>query len=299
MIWIILIIIIVVVIINNSKKKKATKDPYQGAGAQPPAKTQPPAKAQPPVKKAPQGKAAPKTPPAPPESGTTAAAAGGSGDALSADAFARAFAHMHGGEDGGSGKGPEPAPAKPDAPEKTPAPVATPTPAPAPAKPGVVPPTPAEEAAERDAVRSNPVTANIMMDWYSGWGEEESTYQEMISAGVAYFTLTVQADRIVQEMFLKKGGSATTDFPFATYDPGYTLDTPAKQDELYQLIGTILDSQATITWENKERFVLKQIAGGSDPAESTPAPAEPEPEAPAASSLEAQLQAMLQNRGKE
>ena len=289
MIWIILIIIIVVVIVNNSKKKKATKDPYQGAGAppQPSAKTQAPTKSQ-----VPQGKADPKTPPAAPDSGTTAAAAGGAGDALSADAFARAFAHMHGEGSGGSAKGPEPV--KPAAPEKKPAP------APEPVTPDVVPRTPAEEASERDAVRSNPVTTNIMMDWYSGWSAEESTYQEMISAGVAYFTLTVQADRIVQEMFLKKGGSATTDFPFSAYDPSYILDTPAKQDELYQLIGTILDSQSTITWENKERFVLKQISDGSDSAaESTPAPAEPEPEASPASSLEAQLQAMLQNRGKE
>lgn len=314
MIWIIIIIIVIIVIVNKNKKK-APKDPYQGAVT-------------PPQKPAKSGSTG---------SGATTSATGGSKDALSADAFADAFAHMRGGESGGSGKQPEPAPVKKPAPEKKPEPPVTPkapeepaapdapfsaddfaralahmhgeepepepTPEPEPAPapepaPDVVPRTPADEAAQRDEVRSNPVTTNIMMDWYQGWSAEESTYQEMISAGVAYFTLTVQSDRIVQEMFLKKGGSATTEFPFSAYDPNYNLDTPVKQDELYQLIGTILDSQSTITWENKERFVLKQISDGGDTAAES-APAEPEPEAPADSSLEAQLQAMLQQQGRE
>lgn len=316
MIWIIIIIIVIIVIVNKNKKKP-TKDPYQGTGTTPPP--------QKPVKTGTPG------------TGTTAAATGGSKDALSADAFAEAFAHMRGGESGGSGKQPEPAPVKKPAPEKKPEPPAPPKAPEEPAAPGapfsaeefaqalahmrggasestpepepvpepepapdVVPRTPADEAAQRDEVRSNPVTTNIMMDWYQGWSAEESTYQEMISAGVAYFTLTVLSDRIVQEMFLKKGGSATTEFPFSAYDPNYNLDTPVKQDELYQLIGTILDSQSTITWENKERFVLKQISDGGDTAaESDPAPAGPEPEAPADSSLEAQLQAMLHQQGRE
>lgn len=294
MFWIIVIVIVIIFLVNMNKNKKKSKNPYEGTI----------------------------TPPPPQKSDSTAPVNGGS--APDAAAFADAFAQTRGGKSETESRPAwepkrEPEPAAPDAPFSAevfaralahmhgeepapapePAPEPTPEPAPAPEPADTVPRTSADEAAQRDEVRSNPVTTNIMMDWYQGWGAGEDTYQQMISAGVAYFTLTVQSDRIVQEMFLKTGGSATTEFPFSTYDPNYTLNTPVKQDELYQLIGTILDSQETITWENKERFVLKQVSDGGGEAEPDPAPETPEPEAPAPSSLEAQLQAMLrQQRGE-